>query len=111
MSEQRSITPTEGVKSGVGVGADAERRACISVRAGATLIKSVSIFLTSGRKASTNSKRQISAASGKDESSKRRRRRRMPEGGGARNSAYIVKVIESLKKKTRFSRQVRRTVR
>lgn len=110
MSEQRSVTPAGGVELGVGVGADAERRAGISIRAGATLMKSVSIFLTSGRKASTNSKRQISVASGKDESSRRRRRRKMPEGGGARNSAYIVKVIESLKKKTRFSRQVCRTV-
>lgn len=106
MSEQRSVTPTVGTKSGVGVGADAERRTGMSVRAGTTLMKSVSIFLTSGRKASANSKRQISAVSVKDESSRRRRRRRMPEGGGARNSAYIVKVIESLKKKTRFSRRV-----
>ncbi|KAL0124697.1 hypothetical protein PUN28_006505 [Cardiocondyla obscurior] len=106
MSERQSVTPTAGSKPGVGVGvgADAERRTGISVRAGTTLMKSVSIFLTSGRKASANSKRQISAASGKDESSRRRRRRRMPEGGGVRNSAYIVKVIESLKKKTRFSR-------
>ncbi|XP_071647275.1 calaxin-like [Temnothorax longispinosus] len=106
MSEQRSITPIGGAKSGVGAGAgaDAERRTGISVRGGTTLMKSVSIFLTRGRKASTNSKRQIAAASGKDELSKTRRRRKMPEGGGARNSAYIVKVIESLKKKTRFSR-------
>ncbi|KYN07173.1 EF-hand calcium-binding domain-containing protein 1 [Cyphomyrmex costatus] len=108
MSEQRNATPTGRAKPGVGAGADidAERRTGISVRAGATLMKSVSIFLTSGRKASANSKRQISAASNKDESSRRRRRRRMPEGGGGRNSAYIVKVIESLKKKTRFSRRV-----
>ncbi|XP_012529506.1 EF-hand calcium-binding domain-containing protein 1 [Monomorium pharaonis] len=104
MSEQRSVTPTRGVKSGVGVGADAERRTGMSVRAGTTLMKSVSIFLTSGRKASANSKRQISVVSGKDESSRRRHRRKMPEGGGTRNSAYIVKVIESLKKKTKFSR-------
>lgn len=108
MSEQRSVTPTRGAKSGVSVGADAERRTGMSVRTGATLMKSVSIFLASGRKASTNSKRQISATSGKDESSRRRRRRKMPEGGGGRNSAYIIKVIESLKKKTRFSRRVRR---
>ncbi|XP_011687901.1 PREDICTED: EF-hand calcium-binding domain-containing protein 1 [Wasmannia auropunctata] len=101
MSEQ-NVTPTGGAKPGVGVGADAGRRTGISVRAGATLMKSVSIFLTSGRKASANSKQQISAASGKNESSRRRRRRKMPEG--ARNSAYIIKVIESLKKKTRFSR-------
>ncbi|XP_077272672.1 calaxin-like [Temnothorax americanus] len=106
MSEQRSVTPTGEAKSGIGAGAgaDAERRTCISVRGGTTLMKSVSIFLTSGRKASTNSKRQIAAASGKDELSRRRHRRKMPEGRGARNSAYIVKVIESLKKKTRFSR-------
>ncbi|XP_012219772.1 calaxin [Linepithema humile] len=103
MSERRSVTPTGGVQPGVGVGVGAERPAGISVRAGATLMKSVSIFLTSGRKASVNSKRQISAASGKAEP-RRRRRRKMPEGGGARNSAYIIKVIESLKKKTRFSR-------
>ncbi|EGI57467.1 EF-hand calcium-binding domain-containing protein 1 [Acromyrmex echinatior] len=104
MSEQRNATPTGRAKPGVGAGADidAEGRTGISIRAGATLMKSVSIFLTSGRRASTNSKRQISAASGKDESSRRRRRRKMPEGGGVRNSAYIVKVIESLKKKTRL---------
>jgi len=108
MSEQRNVTPTRGAKPGVGVGADAERRTGLSGRAGATLMKSVSIFLTSGRKVSANSKRQISADFGKDELSRRRRRRKMPEGGGARNSAYIVKVIESLKKRTKFSRRVHR---
>lgn len=110
MSEQRSVTPTGGAKSDVGVDADAKHRTHISVRAGPTLMKSVSIFLTSGRKASANSKRQISAVPGKDDSSRRRRRRKMPEGGSARNSAYIVKVIESLKKKTRFSRRVCRDI-
>ncbi|CAL1681857.1 unnamed protein product [Lasius platythorax] len=104
MSERRSATSTGGDQSGVGVGVGAERPTGISIRAGATLMKSVSLFLTSGRKASVNSKRQSCAASGKGEPPRRRRRRRMPEGGGARNSAYIVKVIESLKKKTRFSR-------
>ncbi|XP_072764412.1 calaxin-like [Anoplolepis gracilipes] len=106
MSERRSATSTgedqSAVGVGVGVGVGAERATSISVRAGATLMKSVSLFLTSGRKASVNSKRQ--STSGKGEPPRRRRRKRMPEGGGARNSAYIVKVIESLKKKTRFSR-------
>lgn len=110
MSEQRSVTPTAGrAKSGVGADADVEHRTGINVRVGATFMKSVSIFLTSGRKASANSKRHISAVSGKDES-RRRHRRKMPEGGSARNSAYIVKVIESLKKKTRFSRRVCRDI-
>ncbi|XP_018339169.1 PREDICTED: EF-hand calcium-binding domain-containing protein 1 [Trachymyrmex septentrionalis] len=108
MSEIRNATSTGRAKLGVGAGADvdagADGRTGISIRAGATLMKSVSIFLTSSRRASANSKRQISGASDKDESSRRRRRRKMPEGGGVRNSAYIVKVIESLKKKTRFSR-------
>ena len=110
MSEQRNVTPNGRAKPGVSAGADidVEGRTGISICAGTTFMKSVSIFLTSGRRVSTNSKRHISAASGKDESSRRRRRRKMPEGGGARN--YIIKVIESLKKKTRFSRRVCRDV-
>lgn len=110
MSEQRNATPNGRAKPGVSAGADidVEDRTGISICAGTTFMKSVSIFLTSGRRVSTNSKRQISVASGKDESSRRRRRRKMPEGGGVRNSAYIIKVIESLKKKTRFSRRVYR---
>ncbi|KAL6428768.1 hypothetical protein ACFW04_007972 [Cataglyphis niger] len=106
MSGQRNVASTGGDQSGVGagVGVGAERPPNISIRAGATLIKSVSLFLASGRKASVNSKRQSCTASGKSEPPRRRRRRRMTEGGGGRNSAYIVKVIESLKKKTRFSR-------
>ncbi|KAG5306830.1 EFCB1 protein, partial [Acromyrmex insinuator] len=101
MSEQRNATPTGRAKPGVGAGADidAEGRTGISIRAGATLMKSVSIFLTSGRRASTNSKRQISAASGKDESSRRRRRRKMPEGGGVRNSAVELDSLCKLYKK------------
>ncbi|XP_011152832.2 EF-hand calcium-binding domain-containing protein 1 [Harpegnathos saltator] len=102
MSGRRSVTPTtvhpEEDRPGAGVGAGAERPAGVRLRTGATFIKSVSIFLK-GRKASVNAKRQISAASGG-----KRRRKRMPEAGGVRNSAYIVKVIESLKKRTRFSR-------
>ncbi|RLU21605.1 hypothetical protein DMN91_005978 [Ooceraea biroi] len=101
MSERRSTTPTGRDQPSVGVGA--ERSTSISIRAGATLMKSVSIFLTSGRKASGNSKRQISA--GKNEPSRRRHRRKMPDGGSGRNSAYITKVIESLKKKTKFSKR------
>jgi len=103
MSERR-VTPIgrEQPGVGVGVGVGAERSTNISIRVGATLMKSVSIFLTSGRKASGNTKRtQIFA--GKSEPS-RRRRRKMPDEGSGRNSAYIAKVIESLKRKTRFSK-------
>ncbi|KAG7189358.1 hypothetical protein KM043_017008 [Ampulex compressa] len=90
-------------KAGAVAGVGADRRNIVSVRAGATLMKSVSIFLMSGRKASGNSKRQTSAGSFKQES-RRLRRRRMPDGGSTRNSAHIVKVIDSLKRRTRFSR-------
>jgi len=102
MSERHSATPIGREKPGigVGVGVGAERSTSISVRVGATLMKSVSIFLTSGRKASGNSKRtQIFAGE-----LSRRRRRRMPDEGSGRNSAYIAKVIDSLKRKTRFSK-------
>lgn len=109
MSDERSLSSSakprmeHGNVDGVGVGADGTGAA--NLRAGATLMKSVSIFLMNGRKASVNSKR-LTSGSPKHEPRKRHRRR-MLDSGNARNSVHIVKLIDSLKKKTRFSWQVR----
>lgn len=110
MSGERSLSPSakprmergSGVSVDVGVGAD--RQGAVNVRGGATFMKSVSIFLMSGRKASVNSNRQTSSsASPKHEPRRRHRGRRMPVPAAARTSVYTVKLIESLKRKTRFS--------
>lgn len=63
----------------------------ISGRTGAIVMKTVSIFLTSGRKASVNSKKR------------NRRVRKMPDERNDSKS-YHAKVVESLRKKTKFSR-------
>lgn len=114
MSGERSLSPSakprmdhgSGVSVDVGVGAD--RQGAVNLRGGATFMKSVSIFLMSGRKASANSNRQTSSASPKHEPRRRHHRRRMPVPATAsRTSAYTVKLIESLKRKTRFSWRVK----
>lgn len=90
--------------SKLSVGADVERNGGVdAVRVTTTLMKSVSLFLTSAWKASVNVKRPPSVKPTKQEP-RRPRKKKMPESGNARNSAYIVKIIESLKKKTKFSR-------
>ncbi|CAL7939811.1 unnamed protein product [Xylocopa violacea] len=105
MSGERSLSSSakprmdHGSSGGVGVGADV--RGGVSLRAGATLMKSVSIFLMSGRKAFAVGKRQTSG-SPKHEP-RRRPRRRLPVAGSTRNTAYMMKLTESLKRKTRFS--------
>ncbi|XP_015111072.1 EF-hand calcium-binding domain-containing protein 1 [Diachasma alloeum] len=68
----------------------------MSARTGALVLKSVSIFLTSGRKVSVNSKKPSS------ESPPRRRRRRRPDDASMKT--YYTKVVDTLRKKTRFSR-------
>ncbi|XP_011304037.1 EF-hand calcium-binding domain-containing protein 1 [Fopius arisanus] len=68
----------------------------MSARTGALVLKSVSIFLTSGRKASVNSKKPST------ESPPRRRRRRRPDDASMKT--YHAKVVDTLRKKTRFSR-------
>ncbi|XP_043589576.1 EF-hand calcium-binding domain-containing protein 1-like isoform X1 [Bombus pyrosoma] len=108
MSRERSLTSSakarmdhgSGVGVGVSVSVGADNRGAVNLCAGATLMKSVSIFLMSGRKASVNSNRQTSG-SPKHEP-RRKHRRRMPVAGITRSSAYTAKLIESLKRKTRF---------
>ncbi|XP_031840432.1 calaxin [Nomia melanderi] len=93
---------TVGAGASVAVGVGAEARNVANIRAGSTLMKSVSIFLMSGRKASVDSRKLIS--DGPKRESRKRHRGRMPDGGsGTRNSTHTVKLIESLRKKTRFS--------
>ncbi|XP_076284120.1 calaxin-like [Lasioglossum baleicum] len=117
MSEERSVSSKAkpradravgagvGPGVGVGVGVGVEGRSVAGLRAGSTLMKSVSIFLMSGRKASVDSRRLTSSGT-KHEQPRRSRRARMPDGGsGARNSTHTVKLIESLRRKTRFSWQ------
>ncbi|KAK9306563.1 hypothetical protein QLX08_002760 [Tetragonisca angustula] len=107
MSGERSLSSSakarmdrgNGVGVGVGVGADDQGAA--SLHAGATLMKSVSIFLMSGRKASVNSNRQTSGSP--KHQPRKKHRRRMPVAGTARTSAHTVKLMELLKRKTRFS--------
>lgn len=90
--------------SKLSVGADVEGNGGVdAVHVTTTFMKSVSLFLTSAWKASVNVKRPCSVKPTKPEP-RRPRKKKMPESGNARNSAYIVKVIESLKKKTKFSR-------
>lgn len=112
MSGERSLSPSakprmergSGVSVDVGVGAD--RQGAVNLRGGATFMKSVSIFLMSGRKASVNSNRQTSSSASPKHEPRRRHRRRMPVPATARTSGYTVKLIESLKRKTRFSWRV-----
>ncbi|XP_029044750.2 EF-hand calcium-binding domain-containing protein 1-like [Osmia bicornis bicornis] len=105
MSDDRSLSssakPRMDHGKSVGVGVGAVGTSAANLRAGSTLMKSVSIFLMSGRKASVNSKRQTSGSPKQE--LRKRHRRRMPEVGATRNSAHTVKLIESLKRKTRFS--------
>ncbi|XP_066601236.1 calaxin [Prorops nasuta] len=75
-----------------------------SAGASAFLMKSVSLFLVSSRKVSVHSKRQPSGSAQPKNDGRRRRRRRMPDGTGNRYSAYVTKLMESLKKRTKFSR-------
>ncbi|XP_012152209.2 calaxin [Megachile rotundata] len=97
----RSLSSTKArMDHSVGVGVGADGASTLNLRAGTTLMKSVSIFLMSGRKASVNSKRQTS---GSPKELRKKHRRRMPEVGATRNSTHTVKMIESLKRKTRFS--------
>lgn len=116
MSNDRSLSSSaktrmdqgKNISVGVGVGVGAGSRGAVNLRTGATLMKSVSIFLMSGRKASDNSKTQ-SSESPKHEPRKGQRRR-MPVAGPTRSSAQTMKMIESLKRKTRFSWQVNASV-
>ncbi|XP_014208382.1 EF-hand calcium-binding domain-containing protein 1 [Copidosoma floridanum] len=89
-----------------------EARVALSGRTGAIVMRSVSIFLASGRKASstTGSRRQRSGSSGSaalGQSSGRSRCRRMPVGESAavRSAAHHAKLAEALRKKTKFSKQ------
>ncbi|XP_043261608.1 EF-hand calcium-binding domain-containing protein 1 [Colletes gigas] len=100
MSGERSLS--SGTKARMDQGVGAEDRGGLNLRAGTTLIKSVSIFLMSGRKASVNPNRLTSDDSTKHEPRKRHRKR-MPDAGTTRNSTHTIRLIESLKKKTRFS--------
>lgn len=114
MSEERNVSSSMkprtdhravGAGAGVAVGVGAEARSVANIRASSTLMKSVSIFLMSGRKASVDSRKLTSDVPKRE--SRRRHRARMPDGGsGTRNSTHTVKLIESLRKKTRFSWQV-----
>lgn len=113
MSGERSLSPSakprmergSGVSVDVGVGAD--KQGAVNLRGGATFMKSVSIFLMSGRKASVNSNRQTSSSASPKQEPRKRHRRRMPVPATARTSVYTVKLIESLKRKTRFSWRVK----
>lgn len=89
--------PTKGMSGGGNVDVGAlMNRIPMTARTGAIVMKSVSIFLTSGRKASVNCKKTTSDIKQRD------KRRKMPDE--ANMKAYHAKVVESLRKVTRFSR-------
>ncbi|XP_043789680.1 EF-hand calcium-binding domain-containing protein 1-like isoform X2 [Apis laboriosa] len=105
MSGERSLSPSakprmergSGVSVDVGVGAD--RQGAVNLRGGATFMKSVSIFLMSGRKASVNSNRQTSGSASPKHEPRRRHRRRMPVPATARTSGSELDNLCKLYKK------------
>ena len=106
MREKRGGRPA-GQQEGGGE-AEAAPRVPINGRTGAIVMRSVSIFLASGRKVSVASRRQQSSSSAGGGVSHRcteaRKRRRMPEDAARRSAAYYAKVVESLRKTTKFSK-------
>lgn len=95
--QQRSGDP--GGSGGGGLNS----RILMSGRTGAILMKSVSIFLASGRKASGGSKKQSSSENLLQQEG-RRRKKKMPEDPSLKSAAYQARLIESLKKKTKFNK-------
>lgn len=79
-------------------------------RAGAMVMKSVSIFLASGRKSSQGSRRQQSTSSSSNKvedsviSLPKRPRKKMQEDPNLKTAAQHAKIIETLKKSTKFSK-------
>lgn len=109
MSGKGSVDPSgvlEGPPSGsAGVDDGAGARTSMTGRGGAMVMRSVSIFLANGRKASVASKRVQPSLSSPVAPVSHRRRRKMPdEASAAKNAAMTVKILDSLKKKTKFSR-------
>ncbi|XP_012251101.1 calaxin isoform X2 [Athalia rosae] len=91
----------EGGASQVGAGAHTS----MTGRGGAMVMRSVSIFLASGRKVSVASKRaKIVNSSSSAIDAAPRQRRRMPDDANTKSAALTAKILESLKKKTKFSR-------
>lgn len=75
----------------------------ISGRTGAIVMKTVSIFLTSGRKASINIKKQNNETT--QRRNKHNKNYKMTSDYDLNNNkTHQAKIIESLKKKTKFSR-------
>lgn len=107
MSEVQSAMPPSGSRPGGecfdGDGADG--RLPFTGSAGAMVMKSVSIFLSRSRKASVSSRRQqLASPDQKQEAVGKRRRRRPRTDPNMKSAAYYAKVIESLKKKTKFTK-------
>lgn len=105
MSEEQSAKPASASRTGgeCSNGDGAEGRLPISGSAGAMVMKSVSIFLARGRKASV-SRQQSTPVDEQQELLKKRKRRRARTDLKMKSAAYYAKVIESLKKKTKFSK-------
>lgn len=88
---------------------ESNTRISLSGRTGAMVMKSVSIFLATGRKVSSASHRQQSGSStggaGTTSQAKSTRvRRKMPEDSSLKGSTHHAKFIEALRKKTKFSK-------
>ncbi|XP_015587745.1 EF-hand calcium-binding domain-containing protein 1 [Cephus cinctus] len=103
MAGRISSSPSTAVyQGGDEIGVGAVGRTPISGRGGAMVMRSVSIFLTNGRKVSIVSKRQQNISAGTVSGG--RRRKKMPDDGSIKSAAFNTKIIETLRKKTKFSR-------
>lgn len=85
-------------------GDGAAGRLPITGSAGALVMKSVSLFLARGRKTSVSSRRQQSNTVEQKQELEKKRKRRARVDPKMKSAAYYAKIIELLKKKTKFSK-------
>ncbi|XP_051158051.1 calaxin [Leptopilina boulardi] len=106
MSKEQSAKPTSASRSGGEClnGDGAAGRLPISGSAGAMVMKSVSLFLARGRKTSVSSRRQQSTSVDQKQELVNKRKRRTRIDPKMKSAAYYARIIELLKKKTKFSK-------
>ncbi|XP_043467126.1 EF-hand calcium-binding domain-containing protein 1 [Leptopilina heterotoma] len=106
MSKEQSAKPMSASRPGGEClnGDGAAGRLPISGSAGALVMKSVSLFLARGRKTSVSSRRQQSTSVEQKQELEKKRKRRARVDPKMKSAAYYAKIIELLKKKTKFSK-------
>ena len=107
MPETKNAMPSSGSRScGERFDGDgAARSSTFTNSTGAIVMKSVSMFLARSRKASVSPKRQeLVPADQKQEIVVKRKRRKSRVNANMKSVTYYAKIIESLKKKTKFSK-------